>query len=39
MGCAITYFKNVCVIYDPIRRTLIGLGDIKDGLYYLQKHT
>lgn len=29
MGCAITYFLNVCVIQDPIRQTLIGLGDIK----------
>lgn len=36
MDYAITYYSNVCVIQDPTERTLIGLGDHKDGVYYLR---
>lgn len=36
IDCAITYYLNVCIIQDPVRWTLIGLGDHKDGVYYLR---
>ncbi|XP_021713765.1 uncharacterized protein LOC110681914 [Chenopodium quinoa] len=32
--CVVQFTNNLCVIQDPNRRTLIGAGERRDGLYY-----
>jgi len=34
LNCTITFDKNSCIVQDDIMRTLIGMGEEQDGVYY-----
>ncbi|GAA0176499.1 hypothetical protein LIER_29479 [Lithospermum erythrorhizon] len=36
IDCVVQFAKNVCVIQDCRSRTLIGVGECRDGLYYFR---